>query len=147
DRFVIAGGGQAVPVRGEGAGVDRGGVGFEHRFLFAGAGVPEPDRSVPAGGGQGVSVRGEGAGVDNGGVSFEHRFLLAGASIPQPDRFVIAGGGQGVPVRGEGAGVDTAGVAFEQPGKSLRFHDPALAVKPGPGTGSSPSLELRGYHL
>jgi hypothetical protein len=38
-------------------------------------------------------------------------------------------------------------VAFEDPNKGLRLHDPALVVKPGPGTGGGPLLEFRGYRF
>jgi hypothetical protein len=38
-------------------------------------------------------------------------------------------------------------VAFEEPDEGLRLLDPALVVKPGPGTGGGPLLEFRGYRF
>ena len=82
-------------------------VAFEGGVLFAGGGVPDPDRAVVAAAGpQPLAVDGDRAhGVDPVLVAFQGGVLLAGGGVPDPHRpvFVAAAGQQLLAVDGDRA--------------------------------------------
>ena len=123
DAPVIVAAGEQPAIRGEGDGVDIGGVLAEHPGSAAGDG-PEAQAAVPAGRSDGGAVGRDRERRDLAAMAEPACGDRAGVEVPEDQAAVIAGRDRAMPVGQEGDGIDRGVMAGEPQQRTLRREVP-----------------------